>query len=155
MYSQNSNTSLCRALKGAGRMFVLASCCALASCASLGLGGPDGAVDPTATSSIGQNSVLLAGIEPSDWNILLERISSLDATAISAGAPNLDWDNPETGSKGRITEVSAHTSVMDEECRFFKSSMHRVTGVENIEGEICKASNGSWQIMGFTSGVTA
>lgn len=136
-------------------MFVLASCCALASCASFGLGGSDGAVDPTATSSIGQSSVLLAGIEPSDWNILLERISSLDALAVRAGVSELDWDNPQTGSKGRITEVSAHTSIMEEECRFFKSSMHRVTGVENIEGEICKASNGTWQIMGFTSGAPA
>lgn len=136
-------------------MFVLASCCALASCASLGLGGPEKAVDHTATSSIGQNSVLLAGIEPSDWNILLDRISSLDAAAISSGMSGLDWDNPETGSRGRITEVSAHTSIMDEECRFFKSSMHRVTGVENIEGEICKGDNGSWQIMGFTSGASA
>lgn len=155
MYSQNSNTSLCCALKGAGRMFVLASCCALANCASFGIGGPDRAVDPAVTSSIGQNSVLLAGIEHSDWTILLERISSLDAASISAGLPDLDWDNPETGSKGRITEVSAHTSIMDEECRFFKSSMHRVTGVENIEGEICRANNGQWQIMGFTSGASA
>ena len=136
-------------------MFALAACCSLGACASVGFGGSDLAVDETATGSIGSERALLAGIDASDWEILLAKISSFDNATLKSGQAEGDWDNPVTGSKGRITQVKMLPNLMNEECRFFKSSMHRVTGVENIEGQICRALNGDWQITGFATGTMA
>ena len=138
-----------------GRITVLTACCMLGACASIGLGGKDMEADMTTTGSIGHERALLAGIDPSDWDILLNKISSFDMVSLQAEHIEGDWDNPATGSKGRITQVKLLPSLVDQECRSFKSSMHRVTGVENIEGQICRAPNGNWLIIGFATGASA
>ena len=153
MIGQCFHTSFCSVLKGAARIFLLAGCCSLGACASIGFGTAD--VDTTTTGSISAQPGLLAGIDRSDWEILLDKISSFDQATLEAGDATGEWDNPRTGSKGRITQVRRLPSLFDEECRFFKSSMHRVTGVENIQGEICRPLGGEWQITGFASGTTA
>ncbi|WP_096174157.1 RT0821/Lpp0805 family surface protein [Cohaesibacter sp. ES.047] len=136
-------------------MSVLAVTCSLGACASIGLGSSELAVDHTTTGSILPDTALLAGIERSDWEILLAKISSFDKADLKSGEATGNWNNPVTGSKGRITQVKLQPSQFSSECRFFKSSMHRVTGVENIQGEICRVPNGEWQITGFASGTTA
>ncbi|PLW78416.1 hypothetical protein C0081_04805 [Cohaesibacter celericrescens] len=136
-------------------MFVIAACCSLGACASIGFGGTNMDIDETTTGSIGSDRGLLGGIDQSDWQILLAKISSFDKEALQTGSAKGDWDNPETGSKGHITQVKLLPALIDSECRSFKSSMHRVTGVENIQGEICRVPNGDWQITGFASGTTA
>ncbi|MCT4657338.1 MAG: RT0821/Lpp0805 family surface protein [Cohaesibacter sp.] len=141
--------------KAAARVIVIAGSCLLSACASLGFGGPETEIDTTPTGSIGSGSSLLAGIAPSDWQILLDTVGTLDKQSIDKDEQAISWDNPETGSKGEITSVSSHKSVMNEECRSFKSSMHRITGVENVVGEICRDVKGEWQITGFSSGTAA
>lgn len=155
MIGYSFHTSISVAFKGAAKMCVLAACCSLGACASIGFGGSEMAVDNTVTGSISPEPPLLAGIDPSDWNILLAKISSFDKATLKSGHAEGSWDNPATGSKGRITQVKLLPTLVNEECRFFKSSMHRVTGVENIEGQICRAGNGNWQITGFATGTTA
>lgn len=147
------HTSIPTILKKGVRMCALAACCSLGACASIGIGGPD--VDKTTTGSISTNNTLLAGIDPSDWQILLAKISSFDQGDLNTELATGNWDNPVTGSKGRITQVKMLPTLVNEECRFFKSSMHRVTGVENIQGEICRVQNGDWQITGFATGTQA
>ncbi|WP_319530118.1 RT0821/Lpp0805 family surface protein [uncultured Cohaesibacter sp.] len=112
-------------------------------------------MDHTSTGSILPDSALLAGIERSDWEILLAKISSYDKADLKDGEVDGDWNNPVTGSKGRITQVKLTPTQINQECRSFKSSMHRVTGVENIQGEICRVPSGDWQITGFATGTTA
>ena len=149
-------TSICRTLQGVAKALVVIGCGSLGACSSIGLGSSDMAVDNTITGSISSHQPpLLAGIDPSDWEILLAKISSYDkATLTTTDDVAANWANPETGSKGRITQVKLLPSLVDEECRSFKSSMHRVTGVENIEGQICRGHNGNWQITGFATGAT-
>lgn len=153
MNSQSLHTSIWSALRGAGQIVAILGCVGVSGCASIGLGS-DLAVDNTATGSIASSSILLAGIDPSDWQIILDKISNLESDTLEQSDEKIAWNNPQTGSKGHISQIKGYHSVMQEECRSFKSSMHRVTGVENVKGEICKGTNGAWQITGFTSGAT-
>ena len=153
--SHSTDTSIHQRMKALGRVIALGCCCTVGACASIGLGGADMAIDHQSTGSITANPTLLAGIDPSDWTILLNTISSLDAKSLASGKPMTSWNNPETGSKGQITQVAVRQSLQDEECRSFTSSMHRVTGVENIAGEICRGTGGNWQITEFATDTTA
>nr|WP_321462862.1 RT0821/Lpp0805 family surface protein [uncultured Cohaesibacter sp.] len=155
MFGHTVSASIYSAARGAVKLCMVAACCSLGACASVGFMGSDKSIDSITTGSVGISNSLLAGIDPSDWKILLDRISSFDRVALQAGEVNADWMNPETGSKGRITQVKRLPDMMNEECRSFKSSMHRVTGVENIEGQACQVPDGSWQIVGFSTGVSA
>jgi surface antigen len=134
---------------------VTACCFYLSACASIGFGGAEEDIDTTATSSIGSNPAILAGIDPSDWQMLLQTVGELETRKLTSEQSIIAWVNPETGSKGEITDISAHQSVMDEECRSFKSSMHRITGVENVAGEMCRNPKGGWEMTGFSSGSAA
>ncbi|SFO07002.1 outer membrane surface antigen [Cohaesibacter marisflavi] len=154
MFGHRVSASIYSAARGAVKLCVLAACCSLGACASVSFMGSSDQVDDIKTGSIGVTDRLLAGIDPSDWQVMLNRMSSFDKVAMQAEQVNADWINPETGSKGRITQVKKLPDMMNEECRSFKSSMHRVTGVENIEGQACKVPDGSWQIVGFSTGVS-
>ena len=153
MIGHSYHTSIPTILKKGVRMCALAACCSLGACASIGIGEPE--VDRTTTGSISTHNALLGGIDPSDWQILLAKISSFDQSLLNTEQATGTWDNPVTGSKGRITQVKMLPTLVNEECRFFKSSMHRVTGVENIQGQICRVPNGEWQITGFATGTPA
>nr|WP_321982163.1 RT0821/Lpp0805 family surface protein [uncultured Cohaesibacter sp.] len=154
MFGHRVSASIYSVVRGAVKLCVLAACCSLGACASVSFMGSSDQVDKIKTGSIGVTDRLLAGIDPSDWQVMLNRMSSFDKVALQAEEVNADWINPETGSKGRITQVKKLPDMMNEECRSFKSSMHRVTGVENIEGQACKVPDGSWQIVGFSTGVS-
>lgn len=136
-------------------LIAIGTCFCLGACASIGFGETETDADPLATASIGANPALLSGIDPSDWEILLQKVGALDNGELKTERSVIAWVNPKTGSKGEITDISAHQSVMDEECRSFKSSMHRITGVENVAGEICRNPQGDWKMTGFSSGTTA
>nr|WP_320143065.1 RT0821/Lpp0805 family surface protein [uncultured Cohaesibacter sp.] len=153
MFGHRVSASIYSVARGAVKLCVLAACCSLGACASVSFMGSSDQVDNIKTGSIGVTDRLLAGIDPSDWQVMLDLISSFDKVTMQAQEVNADWINPETGSKGRITQVKKLPDMMNEECRSFKSSMHRVTGVENIEGQACQVPDGTWQIVGFSTGV--
>ncbi|WP_321338732.1 RT0821/Lpp0805 family surface protein [uncultured Cohaesibacter sp.] len=153
MFGHRVSASIYSVARGAVKLCVLAACCSLGACASVSFMGSSDQVDNIKTGSIGVTDRLLAGIDPSDWQVMLDLISSFDKVTMQAQEVNADWVNPETGSKGRITQVKKLPDMMNEECRSFKSSMHRVTGVENIEGQACQVPDGTWQIVGFSTGV--
>ena len=153
MFGHRVSASIYSVARGAVKLCVLAACCFLGACASVSFMGSSDQVDNIKTGSIGVTDRLLAGIDPSDWQVMLDLISSFDKVTMQAQEVNADWVNPETGSKGRITQVKKLPDMMNEECRSFKSSMHRVTGVENIEGQACQVPDGTWQIVGFSTGV--
>nr|WP_321458021.1 RT0821/Lpp0805 family surface protein [uncultured Cohaesibacter sp.] len=155
MFGHRVSVSIYSVVRGTVKLCTLAACCSLGACASVSFVGSSEQIDKITTSSVGITDSLLAGIDPSDWKMILDRMSAFDKVAMQAGDVNADWVNPVTGSKGRITQVKKLPDMMNEECRSFKSSMHRVTGVENIEGQACKVPDGSWQIVGFATGVSA
>ncbi|WP_316861348.1 RT0821/Lpp0805 family surface protein [uncultured Cohaesibacter sp.] len=154
MFGYSFPASIFCALHKARRLTAVLLCCFMGACASINMGDSLQAIDTTPTGSIGLTDSLLAGIDPSDWQVLLARISAFDKGALGTGNATAEWSNPETGSKGRITQVEALPDLVNEECRSFKSSMHRVTGVENIAGQACRAPDGHWQITGFKTGVS-
>jgi surface antigen len=147
-----SNFPAVRAAKIAA---VIGSCFYLSACASIGFGGPETEIDTASTSSVGTNPAILAGIDPSDWQILMQTVGAVEQQELKEERSVIAWINPKTGSKGEITDISAHQSIMDQECRSFKSSMHRITGVENVAGEICRSRKGNWEMTGFSSGTAA
>ena len=154
MFGHRVSASIYSVARGAVKLCALAACCSLGACASVSFVGSSAQIDNLKTGSIGVTDSLLAGIDPSDWQVLLNRISTFDMATLQTEDVSADWANPETGSKGRITQVRKLPDVLNEECRSFKSSMHSVTGVENIEGQACRVPDGSWQIVGFSTGVT-
>ncbi len=154
MFGHRVPASIYSVARGVVKLCVVATCCSLGACASVSFVGSSAKIDEIKTGSTGLTNSLLAGIDPSDWQVLLDRISSFDKVAMQSGDINADWANPATGSKGRITQVRKLPDMMNEECRSFKSSMHRVTGVENIEGQACQVPDGSWQIVSFATGVS-
>ena len=117
MFGHRVSASIYSVARGAVKLCVLAACCSLGACASVSFMGSSDQVDNIKTGSIGVTDRLLAGIDPSDWQVMLDLISSFDKVTMQAQEVNADWVNPETGSKGRITQVKKLPDMMNEECR--------------------------------------
>jgi len=122
----------------------------LSGCAQIGL--PIGTA-PTSNEITG--SISRAGsppvkakaanaVDPSDW----ETVRRTLATALLNGDNKpLDWDNPDTGSSGTITPTVELASGQDSRCRLFATTLSDYHGVRRFRGEICRQSDGRWQLL--------
>lgn len=82
------------------------------------------------------------GVE--DWR----RASSAMALALDpqGNGSAVNWDNPETGTKGNFSPVSGPVLRSDEICRVFLSTLVLQTGTSKVQGTACRPSGGEWSI---------
>jgi surface antigen len=58
----------------------------------------------------------------------------------------VNWDNPESGTKGVFSPVSGPVLRSDEICRAFLSTIVLQTGASKMQGTACRPSGGEWSI---------
>jgi surface antigen len=58
----------------------------------------------------------------------------------------VNWDNPESGTKGVFSPVSGPVLRSDEICRAFLSTVVLQTGSSKMQGTACRPSGGEWSI---------
>ncbi len=114
-------------------------------------------------SEPGENTVVLTtasvkparGISPlspelgtEDWR----RASGAMALALDpqGNGAAVNWDNPESGTKGVFAPVSGPVLRSDEICRAFLSTLVLQTGSSKMQGTACRPSGGEWSIKEIT-----
>lgn len=58
----------------------------------------------------------------------------------------VNWDNPESGTRGVFSPVSGPVLRSDEICRAFLSTLVLQTGTSKLQGTACRPSGGDWAI---------
>ena len=73
--------------------------------------------------------------------------------AIPANSPvdRLAWRNPDTGSAGTISALSAAHARNGLECRTFATTVNDERGIRRYRGETCLRANGRWQLYGMVA----
>ena len=75
-------------------------------------------------------------------------VSSADPKAV--GTEGISWANVDTGSRGAITGMVEYRR-QGLLCRKFKASRESFDGVGLFEGDTCRVTDGSWQMLAFTA----
>lgn len=133
------------------RFALLATCLALAGCA----GGVNlakvevdrsvvtGSIRPAAPSGHANAGPLKSKAPETE----LDQIAIRNAvTSADIGAsPVLAWENPETGSRGVISEIMESREA-NQPCRSFRASRHAYDGIVLYQGRTCLAGHGDWQM---------
>jgi len=127
------------------RCAVLATCVLLTGCAGgfhLAKVETDrsiitGSIQPAPTAS----RLKSGGEGQLDEIAIRNAVTSADLDA----APTLAWENPETGSRGIISEIQ-ETRESRFPCRSFRASRHAFDGILLYEGKACLAGQGNWQM---------
>lgn len=96
-----------------------------------------GSVRPSAKPAMGKS----APENELDEIAIRNAVTSADIQA----APTLAWENPETGSRGLISQIR-ETREANLPCRSFRASRHAFDGILLYEGKTCLAGQGRWQM---------
>jgi len=97
------------------------------------------------TSSVQADTVGAAGFDV-DQITIRNAVSSADVEETAGKA--IAWANPDTGSRGTITEVS-EAKGKGRLCRRFTGSRESFDGVAMFRGETCMVGQGLWRIESF------
>lgn len=147
--------STLRQLPRAGRAVAAAALAlSLGGCAGLGL--PFGAETTASNASLTTGSIrptlvsasLVDGVDASDWEAIRRAVA---ATAADASVDTLSWRNPDTGSAGTISALSATHAKGSLKCRSFATTISDQRGVRRYRGETCRRSDGRWQLYGMVA----
>lgn len=126
---------------------MLAGAFAVAGCGVGGFSLEKAEVDRSlVTSSVADGQASGAVEMDDDQATIRNAVSSADIEGI-ADQP-IAWANPDTGSRGTITQVTEakHGGRL---CRRFAGSRERFDGVAMFRGETCTAGQGVWRIEAF------
>jgi len=141
---------MARAWRGVAAVVLALS---LGGCAGLGLpfGAEMTASNTAATGSVRPTLVsakTVDGVDASDWEAIRRTVAAIPAdTAIDSVA----WRNPDTGSAGTISSLSAAHALRGVECRTFATTVNDQRGVRRYRGETCQRSDGRWQLYGMVA----
>ncbi len=125
----------------------------LGGCAGLGLpfGAELASTDPMTTGSIKPTLVsanVVDGVDASDWEAIRREVADVP---VDSAVDRLAWRNPDTGSAGTISGLSAARAQSGLACRTFATTVNDQRGVRRYRGETCRRSNGRWQLYGMVA----
>lgn len=121
----------------------LALAAACGGCAG-GLPFDDGFVATTGTTAPAPDAPRADGLAAADLLAIGSALRRSDGRA----AADLVWDNPESGSQGRITRVAAIRGPGGDDCRAFRTIVNAVDGVRAVSGVACRDTAGGWAVEG-------
>lgn len=130
------------------RVFFCLALLALPACAGgVDLDGMQ--VDETLkTSAVSSTPAPSDATRQSDMMTIRNAVSSADPKAV--GTEGIPWANVDTGSRGAITGMVEYRR-QGLLCRKFKASRESFDGVGLFEGDTCRVTDGSWQMLAFTA----
>jgi surface antigen len=86
----------------------------------------------------------IAGLQNADWQhakVALD--SALGST--QSGAP-VDWDNPDSGTKGSFAAIGDAYSTDSGTCRGFRAAIDHKDSDDALQGTACSDADGGWVI---------
>ena len=110
---------------------------ALSGCARIGLGE-----SRSARASKPSPTLVTDRVDPSDWKMVKNALAQLPEPGVSG--TEMAWQNPQTGSDGTITALSAMAKGGGPTCRAFSTTVNDPSGIRRYRGQACK-SEGDWQ----------
>lgn len=125
----------------------------LGGCAGLGLpfGAEMASKDAMTTGSVKPTLVsasVVDGVDASDWEAIRRSVA---ATPANTGVDRLAWRNPDTGSAGTISGLTAEHMRGSQQCRTFATTVNDQRGIRRYRGEACQRSDGRWQLYGMAA----
>ncbi len=125
----------------------------LGGCAGLGLpfGSDMARLDTTTTGSVRPTLVsarVVDGVDASDWEAIRRTVAAVPA---GSTVDSLAWRNPDTGSAGTVSSLSAAHKRGALQCRTFATTINDQRGVRRYRGETCQRSDGRWQLYGMAA----
>lgn len=137
-----------------GALAVAALALSLGGCAGLGL--PFGAESTVRTSAMTTGSIkptlvsasVVDSVDASDWEAIRRTVA---AASDSAAVDTLAWRNPDTGSAGTVSALSAAEQRSGHDCRTLVTTINDQRGVRRYRGEACRTGDGRWQLFGMVA----
>ncbi len=120
----------------------LAAAIALSGCARIGLGE-----GRAARASKPAPTLVTDRVDPSDWKMVKNALAQLPEPGVSG--TEMAWQNPQTGSDGTITALSAMAKGGGPICRAFATTVNDPRGIRRYRGQACKIE-GDWQLTQVT-----
>jgi hypothetical protein len=120
----------------------LAAAIALSGCARIGLGE-----GRAARASKPAPTLVTDRVDPSDWKMVKNALAQLPEPGVSG--TEMAWQNPQTGSDGTITALSAMAKGGGPICRAFSTTVNDPRGIRRYRGQACKIE-GDWQLTQVT-----
>jgi 17 kDa outer membrane surface antigen len=120
---------------------------ALAGCSvSLPMGsliGPHDDDDQTASTKAPEKSPI-AGLQSADWQHAKVALDSALGSPQSDAA--VDWDNPDSGTKGSFAAIGEAYTTDTGTCRGFRAAVDRKDSDDALQGTACSGGDGDWVI---------
>jgi surface antigen len=136
-----------------GALAVATLTLSLGGCAGLGL--PFGAESTVRTSAMTTGSIkptlvsakIVDSVDASDWEAIRRTVASASDTAVDT----LAWRNPDTGSAGTVSALSAAEQRSGHDCRTLITTINDQHGVRRYRGQTCRMGDGRWQLFGMVA----
>lgn len=116
----------------------------LGGCAALGFSLDEDPVAVTGATGEAENIASAGGLAAGD---LIAIGSAIARIPEPAGTADVAWDNPDSGSAGRITRLVSIDGVPS--CRAFRTTVNVVAGVRALSGVACRDVSGGWSVEGM------
>jgi surface antigen len=87
-------------------------------------------------------------VDPSDWKMVKNALARMPEPGVPGA--EMAWQNPQTGSDGVITALTAMAKGGGPVCRAFATTVNDMKGIRRYRGQACKTEDGDWQLTQVT-----
>jgi hypothetical protein len=124
-------------------------CVVLAGCSvSMPMGSLIGSHDDDATASTASakppEQPPIAGLQSADWQHAKEALNS--ALGPDGNGTAVDWDNPDSGTRGSFAAIGNAYATDTGTCRGFRAAIDHKDTDDALQGTACSDSSGDWVI---------
>ena len=93
-------------------------------------------------SQVDGNSKVEHGLTEKDTEII--RAKALEILNSGRAGESLNWDNPESQNKGKITLLKKYTEENQECCQLVLETRVKGKKAQDAKVDVCRQSDGSW-----------
>ena len=115
----------------------------LSGCARVGLADVTGSIKSKKPSP----ALVTDRVDPSDWRMVKDALAQMPEPGVPGA--EMAWQNPQTGSDGTITALTALAKGGGPTCRAFATTVNDTRGIRRYRGQACKI-DGDWQLTQVT-----
>jgi len=84
---------------------------------------------------------------PAETDLVFARMAIVDVLTRGSKEISAPWENPSSGARGTVTPIASAYNKDGLTCRDFLASYLRRQGAETwLQGEACRAKQGTWEV---------
>ncbi len=99
--------------------------------------------DQTASTKVPEKSPI-AELQNADWQ--RAKVAFDSALGSSESGTAVDWDNPDSGTKGSFAAIGDAYTTDTGTCRGFRAAIDHKDSDDALQGTACSGSDGDWVI---------